>query len=290
MDLLRYTAWSSTPGNLAAKGPASPHTTRLCGLSGSAHGADRGGRSGADRAALKDWLHLIEQRKEHEQPQAAEKLRRLLWEPIAERLPPDTRTVYLAPDAGLSRLPWAALPGRKPGSILLEDHALALVPNGHFLLGRLRSEGRFGKGTARRWWWAASGRTCRGPNANSVCCRRCTATRRSPWMDKQLTSAEWSRNCRRRLVHLATHGFFNEKDFQHEKKRASEQTTALLASREILAGPAGLRITAGAKSPLAYTGLLLAGADRPEKAGPDGNILTGEAIASLDLGKLGWRC
>ena len=51
-----------------------------------------------------------------------------------------------------------------------------------------------------------------------------------------------------RLVHLATHGFFNDKDFQHEKKGARDQTTALLASREILAGPAGLRITAGAKS------------------------------------------
>ena len=65
------------------------------------------GEAEAIEAALKDWLHLIEQRKEHEQPQAAEKLRRLLWEPIAEQLPKDTRTVYLAPDSGLSRLPVA---------------------------------------------------------------------------------------------------------------------------------------------------------------------------------------
>jgi len=31
-------------------------------------------------------------------------------------------------------LPWAALPGRKKDTILLEDHVLVLAPHGHFLL------------------------------------------------------------------------------------------------------------------------------------------------------------
>jgi CHAT domain-containing protein len=245
------------------------------------------GKAEPIEAALQEWLHLIEQRKEHESPRVAEKLRRLLWEPIAEHLPKDTRTVYLAPDSGLSRLPWSALPGSKPGTILLEDHALALVPNGHFLLGQLRSEMRFGKGAGTPLvvggiWKDLPGterelrllQTLYGDKALALEGRAADVSR----VVKELPQA--------RLVHLATHGFFNEKDFQREKKRASEQTTALLASREILAGPAGLRITAGAKSPLAYTGLLLAGADAPKKAGPDGAILTGEAIASLDLSRL----
>jgi CHAT domain-containing protein len=237
--------------------------------------------------ALKDWRHLIEQRKEHEDTRSAEKLRRLLWEPIAERLPKETRTVLLAPDAELSRLPWPALSGSKPGSILLEEHALALVPNGPFLLQQLRAERRFGQGSGRPLvvggiWKDLPGteRELRllqglyGDRALALDGRDADVSR----VVKELPQA--------RLVHLATHGFFNEKDFHHEQERARQQATDLLSSQEILAGSAGLRITAGAKSPLAYTGLLLAGADRPEKAASDGAILTGEAIASLDLSRL----
>src|SRR5262249_19499255 len=42
----------------------------------------------------------------------------------------------------------------------------------------------------------------------------------------------------------------------------------------------------GAMSPLSYTGLVLAGADHPERAGPDGGILTGEMLLGLDLRRL----
>src|SRR5262249_13681001 len=51
-------------------------------------------------------------------------------------------TVWLAPDASLSCLPWAALPGSKPGSVLLEDHALAVVPHGQMLLEGLQAKSR----------------------------------------------------------------------------------------------------------------------------------------------------
>src|SRR5439155_233206 len=40
---------------------------------------------------------------------------------------------------GLTGLPWAALPGDKPGTILLDDFALAGVPHGPFLLDTLGS-------------------------------------------------------------------------------------------------------------------------------------------------------
>src|SRR5262249_6565479 len=99
------------------------------------------------KAALADWRHQIEQRREQDSPQAAGKLRRLLWDKLAAALPADTRTVFLAPDAALHRLPWAALPGSKPGTILLEDYSLAVVPHGPFLLAQLRSQKRFGQGT-----------------------------------------------------------------------------------------------------------------------------------------------
>ena len=70
---------------------------------------------------------------------AAEELRRLVWEPIEKQLPPGTKTAYLCPDDKLTSIPWAALPGRKAGTVLLEDYALAVVPNGQFLLAQLTS-------------------------------------------------------------------------------------------------------------------------------------------------------
>src|SRR5262249_47792795 len=48
-------------------------------------------------------------------------LRRLVWVPLTKYLPKDTRMVYLAPDGNLARFAFAALPGSKPGTILLEE-------------------------------------------------------------------------------------------------------------------------------------------------------------------------
>src|SRR5262249_32267033 len=73
--------------------------------------------------------------------QAAAQLRSLVWDKLMKHLPETPESVvYLCPDADLSGLPWAALPGRAKGTILLEEHALALVPHGHALLQRLRAK------------------------------------------------------------------------------------------------------------------------------------------------------
>ena len=40
-------------------------------------------------------------------------------------------------EGDLARLPWAALPGCQPGTVLLEEYLLATVPHGPFLLERL---------------------------------------------------------------------------------------------------------------------------------------------------------
>src|SRR5262249_17713723 len=69
---------------------------------------------------------------------AAQALRRLIWDKLACHLAADTEVVYLCPDGALSALPWVALPGRKKGSVLLEEHAVALVPHGPWLLDQLR--------------------------------------------------------------------------------------------------------------------------------------------------------
>jgi tetratricopeptide (TPR) repeat protein len=68
---------------------------------------------------------------------APAKLRELVWDKIAAQLPQPTKVVYLCPDGDLARIPFAALPGKNQGTILLEDYALAVVPSGPWLLGQL---------------------------------------------------------------------------------------------------------------------------------------------------------
>jgi CHAT domain-containing protein/tetratricopeptide (TPR) repeat protein len=68
-------------------------------------------------------------------------LRRAVW----ERLEPHVaaaRTVLISPDGALARLPMAALPGRKPGTYLIEERALATVPVPHYLPEWLNGRGQ----------------------------------------------------------------------------------------------------------------------------------------------------
>ncbi|MCC7334772.1 MAG: CHAT domain-containing protein, partial [Pirellulaceae bacterium] len=54
-------------------------------------------------------------------------LRKQIWEPLLLHID-DAQTVLVATDGVLGRLPLAALPGKAPGTYLLEDHRLALIP------------------------------------------------------------------------------------------------------------------------------------------------------------------
>ncbi len=67
-------------------------------------------------------------------------LRDLIWRHIERHLGPSTTTIFVAPDGALSQIPWAALPGRGANRALLEDYALAVVPNGRFALEQLASQ------------------------------------------------------------------------------------------------------------------------------------------------------
>jgi CHAT domain-containing protein len=59
---------------------------------------------------------------------AAAWLRENLWQPIENRLPPQTKTVLISADGPLARLPFAALPGKEPGTYLIEDWSIAMIP------------------------------------------------------------------------------------------------------------------------------------------------------------------
>jgi CHAT domain-containing protein len=86
-----------------------------------------------------------------------------------------------------------------------------------------------------------------------------------------------------RYAHLATHGFFDQDRLTEERQRLAQQLQDFRLAyqfdpkRTTEFGGQALR------SPLAYTGLVLARANTPDKAGPDGGILSGEALVELPL-------
>jgi CHAT domain-containing protein len=89
------------------------------------------GAAGPIDAAVAAWRRDLARRPASA---AAQTLRRLVWDRLASHLPTATRAVLLVPDGALTQLPWAALPGSRPASVLLEDYAFAVVPHGPFLL------------------------------------------------------------------------------------------------------------------------------------------------------------
>ncbi len=67
-----------------------------------------------------DW------RKSYSAADGAE-LRKAIWQPIEEKLTGAT-TILVSPDGPLDRLPFAALPGKKDGTYLIEDVAVGTIP------------------------------------------------------------------------------------------------------------------------------------------------------------------
>jgi CHAT domain-containing protein len=242
---------------------------------------------------------------------AAGEVRRRLWLPLAKTLAPATTTVYLVPDGRLVLLPWAALPGSKPGTVLVEEMTLAVLPFAPFLLGEpagARAGARGGLlvvgGVAYEEAPAAS-RAGRPPHTPLAAAKRvywpalpATAVERDRIM--QLAADAGLRDAaalagrdagtdrvlaalaRARWAHLATHGFFAGPAFGAALRLdAKEFTPRWLGGRT-------QRLRAGARNPLALSGLVLAGANLPVKdpEKEDGGILTAEAIAGLNLDNL----
>jgi CHAT domain-containing protein/Tfp pilus assembly protein PilF len=62
-----------------------------------------------------------------EAAEAGRLLREKLWTPLADSIG-DAQLVIVSPDGALGKLPFAALPGKAPGTYLIEDVAVALAP------------------------------------------------------------------------------------------------------------------------------------------------------------------
>jgi CHAT domain-containing protein/tetratricopeptide (TPR) repeat protein len=262
--------------------------------------------------AVRAWREAIVRR----QPSpAVEILRRRVWEPLAKQLPPDTAAVILAPDGALSALPWAALPGDRTGSVLLEQYALATVPHAPFLLDRLTAPPPTADDRgillavggvaydqtpkpvddekapmdllAMRWAETEQGRgdgwtELPGTLAELNAVARLAGARRLVRLQgAEAGTAQLLRELpRARWAHLATHGFFADPSVPSVLRPDPKLFT--------LAGTA--RVGAGLRNPLVLSGLVLAGANRASadvatdgSARDDLGILTAEAIAGLPL-------
>jgi tetratricopeptide (TPR) repeat protein len=255
-------------------------------------------------AALQQWRQDIAN---NHHSQAAEQLRRLVWEPLAKHFPEGTSTVYLCPDGEFSALPWAALPGDRKGTVLLDDYAFALVPDGLALLEQLAESPQAGgsgrlllvggvayddkppaprEQTAKRsadvgdkiTWPALAGTADEVQQVREIALRlprppAVTERRgKEAGTDRVLHDLQEAH-----VAHLATHGFF--------AAPKTDVRAALFDERTFGFGVGMERRGAATRNPLVQSGLVLAGANVLPRDGlfDDGGILTAEAIAGADL-------
>jgi CHAT domain-containing protein/tetratricopeptide (TPR) repeat protein len=224
------------------------------------------------------------------------RVRELAWVHVRKHLASGIKTVYLSPDMALWGVPWAALPGDGPNTVLLEDFAVAVVPHAPFLLDKLWPQdaqaaratealvvggvdyGATGLPAAKPGqklvWPALAGTAAEAKGVSEAAARK----KLSPHtLDgaKADVAAVLAALPKARYAHLATHGFLADPAFQ----------TALRADPALFAvSGRGERLGAAAQNPLVASGLVFAGANRPDTRG--GGILTGEVLIDLDLSGL----
>src|SRR5262249_36883027 len=89
------------------------------------------GATGPVEQAVQAWRQAVVR---GQAPDAAgAELARRVWQPLWPHLG-EAQTVLIAPDGPLTGLPFAALPGSKPGTYLLEERTIAYVTSGRHLL------------------------------------------------------------------------------------------------------------------------------------------------------------
>jgi CHAT domain-containing protein len=281
------------------------------------------GRAEPIEQAVRTWLHQIRSGRGGAAQRGRSpsvQLRELLWERIEPHLG-DCSTLYLIPDGLLCYLPWSALPGRNPATVLLEDYALATAVSGQQLYALLSEPASKTKGllVVGGVDYDSRGSETTTPLLASTGDR---VTHRGPareadqavnWPFLQGTLAEsaaiqeiWNHNAPSQLlqtssaneamlrehlpgsryVHLATHGFFADEKFR-SMFRLSEEQERLYGSQRDLAS--ARRATVTARNPLILSGVVLAGANLPPltnelgiPTGDDG-ILTAEEVVNLNL-------
>ena len=225
------------------------------------------------------------------------KLREQLWQPIENKLQ-GVETLHFVLDGELSFLPYAALPGRKPGTILLEDYQLATVSHPRELYRQLTDESDSPQGPQFLAMGAVDYDGRSQPATPELLAT--TSFHRAPVVDRGATlfwnklpgtgkeverlTELWTEDDREQIligpqaseselrglipgqayIHLATHGFFADERFR--SYLGHDQANEQLFSPEKFLGDnplSGRGPTVTERNPLLLTGIVCAGANRP---------------------------
>ena len=279
--------------------------------------------------AVRSWRGAVVAGRAEALQAASAALGRRVWDPIRSHLE-GARTVLVAPDGALMAFPFAALPGVRPSSYLIEDLAIGYVASGRRLIDVHTGP----PGPAGRW---AAGRSAASISRPTRAARSPPTAPGSPRRRRYSSSAAGSCPCparcprpsphalrilyratfadqpadllagadagegemkrrldggRLRVVHLATHGFFESPARVASIRAAFHRQQA--AGRRGPAGEEADDMAATAMTPLVRSGVVLAGggAVKPAfgsyvdfvtgNASEDG-ILTAEEVQALDL-------
>ena len=245
--------------------------------------------------------------------QAGQLLRERLWTPLEPHLA-DAKTVLASPDGVLGRFPLIALPGDKPGSYLLEQRALAIVPVPQAIVSLLKAKDPDRPAVAGNLLVLGDVDYDAQPDSQDSSVpkkkfgRSPAVVRGSDWrgftplpatrgelatIDKlyrdlfgpdgvtllEKTEANEKRfrqeAPRHKYLHVATHGFFAPESLRSALKDSADRGARLSESDSS-------RRFVG-YPPGLLSGLALAGANRPPDAEHDDGILTASEVESLDL-------
>jgi CHAT domain-containing protein len=231
-------------------------------------------------------------------------VRALVWAPVAARLDADVRRVVICPDAALAAVPFAALPGKVPGTTLVDElsiayvfHPFDLVPPkdappsgvGALVVGGVDYEhadagSKEAPLPARPAALASLDRAPAGGSFGPIPATRVEAEAVRDRLGKDATTlllgpgateARFREAVKgKRVVHVATHGF------------ARTDLLAGLYDRKVkdafLSADAERQLAVG-HDPMLLSGLALAGANPREGGAGDDGILTALEASYLDL-------
>jgi CHAT domain-containing protein len=304
VDLLRYNHFEHDPRMPGKKGEK--RTPRYVAFVVTAHGVQRVelGMAKPVEELLDLWRRAVQEGSPVERSYAA-KVHAVLWKPLLKHLPEKASVIYVSPDAALNRLPWAALRDGKSGRVLIEDHAVAVVPHGVKLLDWLTTDRArkqagptllaMGGVAYDRQPTAARDQALRGPVGDTLKWPVLAGTQKEL---AQIVALAGGRRVVRRegaaagaatlladlptaeTAHLATHGFFADAKF----RTVLQLDEKLFRHKVFDFGNATERIGVGACSPMVLSGLVCSGANLPDAA--NRGVLTAEVIARLDLRRM----
>ena len=245
--------------------------------------------------------------------QAGQLLRERLWTPLEPHLT-DAKTVLVSPDGVLGRFPLIALPGDKPGSYLLEQRALAIVPVPQAIVSLLREKDSDRPAVAGNLLVLGDVDYDSLPNSQDASApkkkfgRNLAAVRGSDWrgftplpatrgelatidklyrgtfgpdgvtlLEKSEANEKRFRQeaPRHKFLHVATHGFFAPESLRSVLKDSANRGSQLDDS--------GSSERVVGYPPGLLSGLALAGANRPPEPDQEDGILTASEVENLDL-------